>query len=193
MIETIANATGEIVSLDEAKQQLRVWDSAEDARVRLMLEAARAYCEEWSESTLRLSATRTASNEGWPAGGWGLRHPPVSAVNSITYYDQTNTLRTLSSSNYRVTLTAAGCALVAWADNASGFTLPGIADRPDAVTVTYTTGWGTAEAAPADAKAAVLLVLQWIDGQADHKSVLPTQVINAAQQILAGRSAWNYA
>lgn len=183
MIETVASATGEIVSLDEAKRQLGVWDSADDSRVRLFLEAARNYCERWSETTLRLSATRTTACDRFPAGGWRLGYPPVTGVTSVTYYDSDNASQTWASSNYRVNITQHGVAEV---EIDSQATYPVVYDRQDAVTVTYTTGWATAEAAPGDAKAAILLVLSHLYDAGDVKPATAEQSKKAALNLLTG-------
>lgn len=191
MIETVASQTGEIVSLEEAKRELGVWDSADDARVRSRMEAARAYCEEWGEITLRLSATRTLECESWPAAGFVLRKPPVIGVTSVSYYDTNGTSQTLNASNYRVHTTAAGYAVVEWARDQSGFELPATASRQDAVTVTYTAGWQTAAAAPHDLKAAILLTLRHLDMEGQTKDLGYAR--NAAMRLLAGRAAPSYA
>ena len=191
MIETVANASGEIVSLGEAKRKLGVWDDSDDAYVETHLKAARAYCEEWMETTLRLSATRTVQSDCWPLGGWVLKHPPVTAVTGITYYDSNNQSQTLSTSLYRTHLTMAGFAVVEWADEASGFVRPALTERDDAVTVTYTAGWGTADNAPADLKAAVLLTLEHLFGEGETKDLGYARA--AAMRLLAGRAAPTYA
>lgn len=188
MIETVTSQTGEIVTLEEAKRQLGVWDSADDARVDLMLKAARAYCEGWGEITLRQSATRAVKCSDWPVGGWVLKHPPVTAVSSVTYYDANGTSQTFSSSNYRTHLTAAGFGRVEYVD---GVALPSLADRSDAITLTYVTGWGTQDAAPEDAKAAILLTLTSLFGEDDTRNLAYAET--AAKQLLSGISAWTYA
>jgi uncharacterized phiE125 gp8 family phage protein len=186
MIHAVTSRSGEIVSLDEAKQQLRVWDPAEDNRVRSLLSAARSYCERWGEITLTQTATRTVKCEAWPSGGWVLKNPPVTAVTSITYIDADGDSQTLAASNYRTHLTEAGFGLIEWDDDA---VLPTLASRDDAITVTYTTGWG--ENAPEDAKAAILLTLQSIDAQGDTRDLAYAE--NAAKGLLSGLAAWTYA
>jgi hypothetical protein len=67
--------------------------------------------------------------------------------------------------------------------------LPTLDTRADAVTVTYTTGWGSD--APGDAKAAILLTLQSIDAQGDTRDLAYAE--NAAKSLLSGLAAWTYA
>lgn len=188
VIETVSDGSGEIVSLAEAKEHLGVWDDQEDSRVDLLLQAARAYCEEWAEVTLRLSATRTYSTRNWPLGGWVLRRPPVTAVTSVQYYDAGDSLQTLTEGNYRTSLTAAGFGIVEYA---TGAVLPAACDRQDAVTITYTTGYGSAPDAPANAKAAILLVAQHLYGEDDTRQIAYAK--QAAMSLLAGIAAPTYA
>lgn len=188
MIETVESQSGEIVSLNEVKRELGIWDSADDARARSRMEAARAYCEGWGEITLRLETVRTVRCESWPPGGFVLKHPPVTAVGSITYYDAEGVSQTLDTGSYRSHITAAGFGVVEWVN---GFARPALQDRRDAVTVTYTTGWSTQEAAPEDLKAAILLTAKHLEGEDDTKSLYYAK--RAAMQLLTGRSAWTYA
>jgi hypothetical protein len=66
-------------------------------------------------------------------------------VTSVTYYDTDNSLQTLSSSNYSVLLSTDGHGRVVWASTA---TLPSLYDRPDAVIVTFTTGYADLASVP---------------------------------------------
>lgn len=191
MIETVESSSGEIVTLEEAKAHLGVWDSALDTRVKSDLAAARAYCEGWGEITLRLSTARTVKCDSWPSGGWVLKHPPVTGVTSIQYYDADNTQQTLSTSLYRTHLTEAGYGVVSWADEVGTFDLPDLSPREDAVTVSYGTGWVTADAAPDDLKAAIRLTLRSIYGEDDTRQLGYAK--DAALALLTGRAAWTYA
>ncbi len=187
MIETISNKTGSIVTLSEAKEHLRVFDPDEDSRVDLMLGAAIEHCERWAEISLHLSATRTVASDSWPTVGWVLAHPPVTAVTSITYYDENNTQQTLSSSNYRSVITESGRCVVEINQNA---TRPNVYKRNDAVTVTYTTGWTTAEAARESLKAAILLTLTGLWGEDDVRQLNHTKT--TAMDLLTTGGAVSY-
>lgn len=187
-LETITSATGEIVSLDQAKKQLGIWDDDQDDIVLALLASARDFCERWSERTLRLAVERTYATRNWPRGGWVLRHPPVTAVDSIAYYDGDNVLQTLDAANYHVNITAEGFAHVEYA---SGATLPSVYDRPASVVVTYSTGYATADDAPETAKAAILLVLKAIDGE--DKPAIANATMDRAKNLLSTVSVPTYA
>lgn len=187
-VETVSSESGEIVTLDEAKLQLGIWDDGMDAYVTSLIQQARDFCSRWSERTLRLSATRTYATRNWPSDGWVLRHPPVLAVSSIAYYDTNNAQQTLASSNYHVNVTADGFGRIEWSADADR---PSVYDRPDAVTVTYTTGYASAEVAPATAKAAMILVMQALDET--EKPAVSDNMMARAKNMLTTVSAPTYA
>lgn len=189
MIDAVTSATGEIVSLEEARNHLRIWDTAEDGRVVALLEAARGYCEEWAELSLRQTMTRTLKASAWPREGWRLRFPPVIAVSSVTYQDATDTTQTLPAGQYRVLPTREGYAAIEWTDAA---TFPALADRGDAVTVTYTTGWQSAAAAPAALKQAILLTLTHLETAGDPEAKPADAAKDAAMRLMIPFAAWSY-
>lgn len=190
MIDVLVSAGGEIVTLAEAKRQLSVWDSADDANVASYLAAARAYCEEWGELTLRVNVTRRLSCETWPDGdGWVLKRPPVVGVTSVKYLDAEGAEVPVDSSNYRTHATGGGLMLVEFIES---FVRPATASRRDAVSVTYTTGFSSAEAAPDGAKAAILLLLSFLYDARDQKATLPRQTQQAAMSLLSAYGAPSY-
>lgn len=186
-LETATNVSGEIVSLTDAMRELGVWDSDEESRVQTYLSAAHAYCEEWCEITLHESVSRTYATHDWPPDGWALGRPPVTAVSSITYYDSDNAQQTLPTSSYRVFIGRDGLASVELTDT---FERPALFDRQDAVTVSYTTGWGEAADAPPQAKAAILLTLKAIYGEDDTRQL--SYARESAMLLMTGIAAWCY-
>lgn len=190
MIETVASSTGEIVSLEEVKLQLGVWDSAFDSRVRTTLEAARSYCERWSESTLRLTTVRTTEFARWPATGCVLRWPPVVSIASIEYFDQDGNEQTLSTDLYKVHITGTGRAIIEWS-RVAGATLPDVQDTDDAIKVTYTTGWQSEGNAPGDAKAAILLTARHLYGEDEPRDLRYAK--EAAMNLLTTQANPSYA
>jgi uncharacterized phiE125 gp8 family phage protein len=97
-----------------------------------------------------------------------LFRPPVISVQSVQYFDADNTLQTVSASDYYLTDD-----LVPELRFASSFTAPTVYDRPDALRVTYVTGYlgaGSpastqaeyAEHVPAELKDAILVGVQML-------------------------------
>lgn len=136
---------GELFSLEEAKRHLRVYDASFDDEITQLIRAARDYCERFTQRTLRTTVTRTLKQCEWWCDELHLPWPPLIAVSSVTYYDTDNALQTLASSNYSVELSTDGGGRIVWAYNA---TIPALYFRPDAVIVTFTTGYADATALP---------------------------------------------
>ncbi len=191
MIEILVSTAGEIVSLDEAKRDLGVWDDSDDHRVSTNLAAARAYCERWSQTTLRLDAVRELKLSRWPVAGCVLRWPPVVSVDSITYRDTEDIEQTLSPAAYRVHVTAQGRGLIEWARDTAGFSLPDLRLREDAITIRYRTGWQTAGDAPADAKSAIMLIARTIYGEDEPRDLRYAK--EAAMHLLSTHAQPTYA
>lgn len=136
---------GELLTVDEAKRHLRVYDGSLDDEVTALVRAARDYCERYTQRTLRTTVTRTLTLADWWCSSQWLPWPPLLAVSSVTYYDASNALQTLASSNYVVELATNGGGRIMWAWNA---TIPSVYSRPDAITVTFTAGYADATAIP---------------------------------------------
>lgn len=135
----------ELLSLDDAKRHLRVYDGSLDDEVASLIRAARDYCERFCNRTLRATTTRTFSDCEWWANELRLPFPPLLAVSSITYYDVANVSQTLATSNYYVATPTDDGGFVRWKD---GATIPSHYTRDDAITVTYTTGYAALTSIP---------------------------------------------
>ncbi len=147
-----AGPSGELLSVDEAKRHLRLYSSDLDDEIASLVRAARDYCERYTARTLRNTVTRTLTlAKWWPVcRGWEryqtrtdrdslrLPWPPLIAVSSIAYYDTDNASQTLNSSNYASEIGADGAGRIIWTSTA---TIPAVYDRPDAITITFTTGY----------------------------------------------------
>lgn len=107
---------------------------------------------------------------------------PVSAVDSVQYYDTNDTLQTLSSSSYIVDLFAEPVRIVL----AEGATWPTTRERPDAVIYNCTAGYGAdASDVPDDLKHAIKMICShWYE---HRESINDSQVYDvpmAADSIL---------
>jgi len=136
---------GELLSVDDAKRHLRVYDGSLDDEVTLLIRAARDYCERFTQRTLRTSVARTLKQCEWWCHELRLPWPPLLTVSAVTYYDSSNSLQTLASSNYSVETSTDGGGRIVWATAA---TIPSLYSRPDAVNVAFTTGYADATALP---------------------------------------------
>lgn len=145
------------VSLDRAKLHLRVEHDAEDALIAGYVEAATGYCEDFQlrsyvEQQWRLTLPR------FPKGGRIIRlpRPPLISVDAIAYVDPDGEIITLPPTSYLVdTDSAPGRVHLGaerWPPTARG--------AMNAVTITYTTGYGEDdEDVPGAIQAAILLMV----------------------------------
>lgn len=148
--------TVEPVSVAEAQTALRVDSDADEDIVTALVAAARQWCEAatsraFCEQTWRLKL------DAWPAGAsFLIPRPPLVAVSSVTYVDAAGATQTWASSNYIVSADLEPARL----SLAAGASWPTTAARPDAITITYTAGYGGPAQVPQPLRAAILLHAQ---------------------------------
>jgi uncharacterized phiE125 gp8 family phage protein len=132
-VTIVTDPTEEPVTLAEAKDYLRVDSSAEDTLIETLIGSARQDGENatrrtWMTATLQLRA------DHWPRE---LPRPPVQSVSSVEYVDPDGQTQTFTA--YQVDTDVEPARI--WPD----IDWPKIADRPDAVRITYDAGWSQAE------------------------------------------------
>ena len=151
----------EPVSISEAKAFLRITDSDQDTEVSGLISSAREYVE-------------AALNRSLMTQTWVLRlrcfeepivlpNPPLISVSSITYLDIDGTSQTLSSSVYTVdTYREPSGIVLAYAQS-----WPSTRDQINAVTITYTAGYGgSSDTVPASIKHAIkILISHWYENR----------------------------
>lgn len=158
-VRTVAPASALIATAD-AKAHLRIDDDDQDEYVDGLVAAATSWLDGYSGVLGRALITQTwaQSFDGFPSCGTiRLALGPLGAVSSVSYrLDGTAT--TLSSSIYRTGTDHLG-PFVALID---GETWPSPDIRADAVTVTWTCGYGAADDVPESIRqAALLLIGHW--------------------------------
>lgn len=122
------------VTLDEAKNHLKVDVSADDTLITNLIKAATSSCEEY---TNRFFITTSLNQYGdvW-ADISELFKSPAKTITSIKYYDEDNVLQTLSSSIYLLDV-AVMPSRIGLQPNQS---FPTIANRINAIDVAYEVG-----------------------------------------------------
>jgi uncharacterized phiE125 gp8 family phage protein len=140
--------------LDEAEAKLhcRIDNAVEGSLILRLIKMAREAVEFDAEIAL-CTQTRKQYLDYFPAGPIELRSPPVQTVASITYVDPNGTTQTLSASLYETDTTARPGLVVPTYGNS----WPSTRVQLRAVTVTFTCGYGGAEAVPEIAKQAMAL------------------------------------
>lgn len=148
----------EPVELAAAKAHARVYVDDDDDELTAFIVAARQMTEKATKRQL-VSAEWKLVLPCFPGGAYfELPRPPLVSVDSITYYDLDDVEQTLDSAVYRaVTLGHYGSVHLKY-----GQDWPATYSRPDAVTVTYTAGYGDAAAVPAVLKQGIMMrVAHW--------------------------------
>lgn len=152
------------IALSEVKDQLRIDYDDEDAVLTRLIGAAVAYTD-----------TKGALGHAMITQKWGqwveanpgqsvrLMMGPLIAVTAVKYYDTDGVLQTDTLSNYEIT----GVTFATTIGPKSGFNWPVTAQRPDAIRIEYTVGYGSsASDVPQSIRhALMLLVGHWYENR----------------------------
>jgi len=151
------------VELSEMKNHLRVTHDLDDSDIRQLIEAARDWVEKPSQLSLITTEWRLTL-DSWPAYPMDLPRSPLQTLDSIKYYDTTNTLQTLASTVY---YTASRFGLPAIIGLNSGQAWPATYYRLDAIQINFTVGFGddAADVAPLAKMAIKLLAAHWYENR----------------------------
>lgn len=180
-LTVITPPAGEPVSLDAAREFLRLGTDAEDGLVARLIASARAQIEAASGLAL-VSRTCKRTWARWPwtivAGGARLRPGPAGALVSVVRFDALGTQEEVSA---RFEIAGGKLRLKA------GAALPGIA-AGGRVEVTFEAGFGAPGSVPEDLQHAVKLYVQvaYLRGSERPLSGVPEDV----QAILDARREW---
>lgn len=152
-----AGPAAEPVTLAEARLHLRVPEgyTAEDDYIEdILIPAARQYCENVTSRQF-ITATWVMKMDEFPQVIW-LPRPPAIAVTSITYIDTAGDSQTVTATKYTLDTYATKARIT----EAYGEVWPSTQTVANAVTVTWTAGYGAAATSvPAPLKAAILMVM----------------------------------
>lgn len=161
---------GELLSVEEAKRHLCILTGDHDTEIEAKVRGARDFCERWTQRTFRAAVTRTKTFEDWWCIDERLPFPPLLASPApvITYYDSLNASQTLNASNYHVELSTDGGGRIIWSDSVS---LPSIYSRPNAITVTYSTGYADLASVPPVAVVAMKFILTALWGAGTENEI----------------------
>jgi uncharacterized phiE125 gp8 family phage protein len=140
------------------KLHLRVDHDDDDDLIDQLILAATAWCEEFQGRTY-VNRSRTMVLDRFESV---IRppYPPLVSVDSIQYVDTAGSTQTLDASYYRVDTTNEPGRIT----EAYSMSWPSIRAVTNAVTITYTAGYGAAADVPDQVKAAIkLLVGHWYE------------------------------
>lgn len=153
-LELISPPDELVVSVEDAKQHLRVDHDYDDTLILSLIVAGTEWLQNHTERQLctatyklSLDAFPRQCCDGKPPLLFELPRPPLQAVTAVSYVDVNGASQTLSTSLYRV-----GQSGVYFLRN-----MPSLAVREDAVRIQYTAGYGTAADVPEVLKVCIKL------------------------------------
>lgn len=162
---TLAPATMP-VSLSEAKAHLRVDHDDQDGLITAQIRAATAYLDGYAGILGRALITQSWRQD---FAGFADRLPlpvsPVIAIVSVSYFDASNVVQVLDAGLYDLFADTRG----AYVTLRSGQSRPATFRRADAVSITFTAGYGAAVDVPEPIRQAILLIVQRLFDGADTK------------------------
>jgi uncharacterized phiE125 gp8 family phage protein len=157
-------ATGQVVTTAEAKVQLRVTHSAEDALIAGMIGAATEQAEHLMGRALLPQKWQLTLDAFAPV--LELQRPPVTAVDTVKYVDASGVLVTMDPAAY---LLAKASDYTATLHPAHGTSWPTARSQPEAVQVVFSCGYADAAAVPL-ARATVDAVIANVSASASAAS-----------------------
>ena len=167
-------------TVDVARGHLRLDSDADDAVLQVLIGAAYDHVERYTGLAI------LPQTVAYTATTWGelIRLPtaPIGEV-SIDYVDMTGAQQTLDPASYRL---IGADTLEPGIGVATGVTLPALADRPDAITLSATAGFATIP--PALKLAMLMLVADWFASREDtvmERGVTPLSIPNGVAALLS--------
>jgi len=170
------DAASEPISVTEAKDHLKVDASDQDTYIGTLITAARTYCENYCERSF-ISQTWVAYLENF---SWDieLERGEVISVTTVEYYNDSDVLTTVSSTLYNVSGRIIR-PIDSW---------PSVnTDWPEAVVITFITGYGATEADVPEAinQAIKIMIGSWFENRQEVMvGTVPRAVPFAAHALL---------
>lgn len=139
ILEVTTAAATEPISTAEMKLHSRVDIDTDDAKIAMLITAAREYVESVT-SRVCTTVTYTLKLDGFPLDDFiEVPHAPLQSVTSISYVDTNGATQTLSSSYYSDETSQDGFGRI-YIDRDVGW--PSTYSQRNAVTIVYKAGYG---------------------------------------------------
>ena len=178
LVESVAASTYP-VTVDEVKEQLRITDDFDDAKITLCRNASIEQIEAWQNRKL-MNTTYIQYLDSWPSPEIILPRNPVSSITSIQYIDTAGDTQTWAASEYQTDFNSTK-ARVKPTVSAS---FPDLGtDYLNPVIITFVAGYGTATSdVPENTRQAVTVWAAHLFEQRDH--VIIGQAINEVPEMM---------
>jgi len=146
----------EPLTIDDAKDQVRIYTDDLNRQLVDAVQEIRAYCETYTGRTLRTEVTRELSMSEWPCRAFRLPWPPITYLSWIKYCDVNNTEQSVSEDDYSIIKSTDMYGIVEFV---ADWVKPALYNRLDAVKIQYVTGYETRDAVPLEIKRAMKILL----------------------------------
>lgn len=187
---TQTSPAAEPLQLSEVKKHLEIADAdtAHDEHLQNLIQQAREQVEHDCQVCLVSRTVTEKFNWSGDEEYWQLYYRPITAITGVTYYDTANTQQTFSSSLYSLDADRRRV----WLNSNSAW--PTTYDRWDAISLSYTAGYGsTGAAVPQMFKQAMLLLIGYYF---EERTMMGNEIITggfkAYENLLARLKRSNY-
>lgn len=149
-------STGDPITLDQAKEFLRVDTEDDDGLILAQITGATNYAQD-VQGRKYMTQTWTYYLDEWPDKDYiNLPFPPLQSITSLKYTDSADAVTTVSTSSYNVDSVSEPGRLVL----AYGETWPLVTLAPlNPIAIVFTCGYGGADDVPEETKNAIKLIL----------------------------------
>lgn len=177
--------TVEPVTLQEAKDHLRIDGSDDDATVSMLISAARRWCEDYTGRTF-VTTTWDWSFDCFDGPVLCVPRPALKSVTSISYVDTAGVTQVLSSAVYRVdTASEPGRIALAY-----GQTWPSTQSVINAVTVRFVAGY---VGVPEHVRCAILMLVgEMFEQRQESVTGTLASVPFGVRELLGTEKLWHY-
>ena len=189
--------TSEPISVDEARDHLRLFHSDDDAYLEnFVIPAARRWGETFTHRAF-VTQTWVLRLNGFGGGDpIALPCPPLVSITSVAYVDTAGTSQTwaASSTGYTLEQPSGETALHASIRPSYGVVYPSTRNLVDTVTITYIAGYGAASSVPVGIKHGLLLLLDDLYRQRGSQitGTITSKAALAAESLLSPFVAHKY-
>lgn len=152
-VQVVVPSSLEVVTLQRAKQHLKIDGDDSNDIITLYLKAAVRKCEDYRQAAIMSAQHELYANDFY--GTMSLQKFPVSAINSVKYYDENDEQQTVDSSEYRLQSFLQPCVL----EFDSSFEYPDLSTRQYPVVINFNAGYTSASSVPATIQLGVLNTL----------------------------------
>jgi len=181
----------EPVTIDEAKNHLRVIGNEEATYIKQLIKVARGVIETKTQRALCRRTFRLVLDD-WPLSRViELPYPPLASVETVKYLDAADALQTFSNTYYKVDTEAKpGRIIIKWAEVWPSW--PIISQNGNAVQIDYTAGYETAAGIEPELKQAVLIVLAqyFVNREPIAYGPAPAEVPGLVDMLVAPYRIW---